>query len=910
MSTCPSYNDTTGNVNYTYSTLPILGFDATVVATQIGTDFPFKPIFAGNGIQVDETTNTGAITITYTGAPGQPYTYSTQPVIGADATVVGTQIGTNFGFKPLNGGVGITVDETTLPGAVSISSAVTYSTLPVLDLDATVVDTLVGADFRFKGFIAGPGINIDETTTPGAITVSSFNPASPPIFVNNTVFVDEQYGDDLVGTRERFDLPFQTITAAVAAAIVNDTIHIHPGSYTDSVTLNIPLKFYLEPNANWSTTNTPMMNLAYSGSISVGGYGNFSTSLSTGSIMTVSPGFNIFNSTFKAFGLTVSSGTAFINVTGLDVEVEYISIDANGMLYDKNTTTGITSIKITTNELIVTGAKVASIISGAADISFQINANLFRLISPNITSPIIYNGSRANIVLNANVINATSPINNIPLIDITDTDATSVRSNVILTINTGTFNMNGGSILLLTSLKNAGLRNIYPRVNFNVDTLTAVNVGVFAQPNFIRAIRGDIFIKSNNVLIDSLASSNAVFATVDGTLNILCVNQFSWNFLASANFIDTTFANLDIGNLIWSGLLTSTDGILRGGSINGVGLCGISGKWSVNANSFIMNNITSTLINASTDTISLFCDTIQLNTGSANSAISASGGLIKIKAQELTFSATSNHPVVLIGSVGNSINADIIRDISVSNSGSIALTGKQLICNSSIVNAIITTTRGAFCAFESATISNKNTAFNVSSALGVLDCKFGTLTCATTQNSFTATAGSTLIINANNVVHNITSGLSFVDISASNLTMNLGRISTNAARVLNSVSTSTIFVNIDYASLTNSLAIMASSGASYIGCKQISTTSASLITISGITRLELSGSYTAATNIVVNSGASSMAINGCRLVSTSNCITSTLAGFIVSATPSSARVTVNGLSSVIPVGALFIDAAL
>jgi hypothetical protein len=147
---CEPFNDI-GN-NYTYSTLPIAGFDATVVDTQVGFDFPFKPLFSGNGIQIDETTNPGAITITYTGAPGAPYTYSTE--VAGDATVVGTQVGTNFGFKPINSGTNINVSE--VGGAVQVDGP-TYASNVMVGSDANITATQVGNEFRFKPLNAGSG---------------------------------------------------------------------------------------------------------------------------------------------------------------------------------------------------------------------------------------------------------------------------------------------------------------------------------------------------------------------------------------------------------------------------------------------------------------------------------------------------------------------------------------------------------------------------------------------------------------------------------------------------------------------------------------------------------------------------------------------------------------------------------
>lgn len=56
---------------------------------------------------------------------------------------------------------------------------------------------------------------------------------------SNTLYVSKD-GDDGTGTRERVDLPFLTINAAVLAATSGDTIVIYPGNYT--VTSKLPIE--------------------------------------------------------------------------------------------------------------------------------------------------------------------------------------------------------------------------------------------------------------------------------------------------------------------------------------------------------------------------------------------------------------------------------------------------------------------------------------------------------------------------------------------------------------------------------------------------------------------------------------------------------------------------------------------
>lgn len=58
------------------------------------------------------------------------------------------------------------------------------------------------------------------------------------MFVNNTAFVDEKYGDDTTGLYERADRPFATIAAASAAIQPGgDTIYIRDGRYDVSCVL-------------------------------------------------------------------------------------------------------------------------------------------------------------------------------------------------------------------------------------------------------------------------------------------------------------------------------------------------------------------------------------------------------------------------------------------------------------------------------------------------------------------------------------------------------------------------------------------------------------------------------------------------------------------------------------------------
>lgn len=77
-------------------------------------------------------------------------------------------------------------------------------------------------------------------------------PGSTLLFINNSVFVDEQYGNNINGQRENESEPFSTIQAAVAIAQPGDTIYVQPGTYGGPpITVDIPLNFYFTTGATF-----------------------------------------------------------------------------------------------------------------------------------------------------------------------------------------------------------------------------------------------------------------------------------------------------------------------------------------------------------------------------------------------------------------------------------------------------------------------------------------------------------------------------------------------------------------------------------------------------------------------------------------------------------------------------------
>lgn len=76
-----------------------------------------------------------------------------------------------------------------------------------------------------------PVVTIDAK---GRVTALTSVTAVIPLLTGKVVWVDSVHGNDSTGVRERFDLPFLTIFAAVTAALSGDVVYVRPGSYSEA----------------------------------------------------------------------------------------------------------------------------------------------------------------------------------------------------------------------------------------------------------------------------------------------------------------------------------------------------------------------------------------------------------------------------------------------------------------------------------------------------------------------------------------------------------------------------------------------------------------------------------------------------------------------------------------------------
>ena len=93
----------------------------------------------------------------------------------------------------------------------------------------------------------GPPGTTPSVTNSGTSTAAVFDFVFPiGIGYGKTLWVDDQFGDDATALRDRIDLPYKTIGAAITAASADDNIHIRTSSYTEDITLKNLVNIYCD----------------------------------------------------------------------------------------------------------------------------------------------------------------------------------------------------------------------------------------------------------------------------------------------------------------------------------------------------------------------------------------------------------------------------------------------------------------------------------------------------------------------------------------------------------------------------------------------------------------------------------------------------------------------------------------
>ncbi len=178
------------------------------------------------------------------------------------------------------------------------------------------------------------------------------------IFINQTIFVDPKYGNDLTGEVENMDKPFKTLAAALAEApilpsVLGDpnkwTIYVRPGNYSETnLVLKNKVDWFFQLGSKLTNTSgiTPLFtdsNVPVDCSIT--GWGNFEADVifslnnnstiifECDSITTASVGFNVGN--INSFNISIYSidytGVLFQLSGNITTDIIFQSQNLNGV---------------------------------------------------------------------------------------------------------------------------------------------------------------------------------------------------------------------------------------------------------------------------------------------------------------------------------------------------------------------------------------------------------------------------------------------------------------------------------------------------------------------------------------------------------------------------------------------------
>lgn len=453
------------------------------------------------------------------------------------------------------------------------SCACTYSTLSFPGATATVVAQKVGNDFRFKPLVEGPGINLDDNGNAIIISGSS-------IFVNNTLYVDAEFGNDSTGAREMPSRPYATILQAFIDALPGDTIVVRPGAY--SILSRIPLvnnvHFYFELGA---IVNGPTNNYMFR-AVDV-------TSRILGNGVFIGRVMEIFTDTlpgeiiFEAASVRVLTGFGF-NIGGINnVVIRIASIvgvnNANLFFQGSSDETFTTTIilgkaqvdlgSITSGQCDGLSLTVGEVVASSDDSVFQSsgralvldvgqvlyigdplstgNQTVFSLIaqgrsnmSVRVGSVRMTNGQFASCITNTGIVNYDNygKLNIIAEnIDVTDPRSTIFRASFgILNVNCPNINYN---ITNLGSFISNDSSRIF--INGNITAPTPQTIPIFISGTALQ----ETYISGNRVELYGTITPQGIFRVTATYLSVenLTINTGSTTYLTSDEFVL-------IGNLI------------------------------------------------------------------------------------------------------------------------------------------------------------------------------------------------------------------------------------------------------------------------------------------------------------------------------------------------------------------------
>lgn len=180
-----------------------------------------------------------------------------------------------------------------------------------------------------------------------------------PLPINNTLFVDAQFGNNFTGLREDETKPFKTLAVALLRAEPGDTIYVHPGEYNEnSLILKNEVNWFFSEGASIvnSTTGTSIFIINSDVTSTITGYGIFASSFEVVKHLDGIANLTIKGESFEAPNIFNLSGTS-VNPSIFDIEGNNF-IGTNILFHNENATVTFNfhSISVIDNIINVIGS--------------------------------------------------------------------------------------------------------------------------------------------------------------------------------------------------------------------------------------------------------------------------------------------------------------------------------------------------------------------------------------------------------------------------------------------------------------------------------------------------------------------------------------------------------------------------
>jgi hypothetical protein len=479
--------------------------------------------------------------------------------------------------------------------------------------------------------------------------------------VNNTVFVDAEFGNNATAQRENLTRPFLTLAAALAAANIGDVVRVRPGVFNESqLVLRDNVDWYFEEGASIVSTSLNAIFIDASPvTCVIGGWGDFS---SAGSIMEMH---EVYNIQFTARNLSCSSADPMFELGP----------------------SSVSTIILQCTTMTTSGSGIMCVVDGPGTVFMSTQttqcSNLWLLATPNSSGAVVMRSTTVTGghvdqgLVQVNTLNAAMNVQLIAEAITTNTANTQAiqanlgdENSVSIVCDFGTFVANGGVANLIAGVP------LHPFA-LNVSVMRSFSdVPIFIMQNMSVSIEYGVFAFGSNADITVFAGSGGL-VSIDGELT---ANTADGTGRPTLFDIDTGIYNFHssiVANLQAPAVL-SANGAQMKFLANA-----LSATLAVSQPTFVLNN--SSLVSiGELDVKASTAPPGQLGTG----IIECDGSNIVVQLGIFTYEANNIHGIHASTASRVFVDADFINTLAPGAvSSTLVLSEGELFLNARLINA-------------------------------------------------------------------------------------------------------------------------------------------------------------------------------------------------------------------------------